>query len=137
MKRTLTDEQIGIFRHSEIHSLLREKRLREETLAESREEELSSEHGDAETTVQGEEKNSKDIDEKATNAKRDSGILGQVGDKTASKKRRLKSDQPNTGTLDYDVDVSGSGSGHGSLQKDASHAPDPRAFRRRIVSYAD
>ncbi|KAF2088162.1 hypothetical protein K490DRAFT_56175 [Saccharata proteae CBS 121410] len=30
VKRTLTDEQIAIFRHSEIQALLREKRLREE-----------------------------------------------------------------------------------------------------------
>ncbi|KAL5361716.1 hypothetical protein BJX96DRAFT_176492 [Aspergillus floccosus] len=34
VKRTLTDEQIEIFRHSEIHALLREKQLEEEALAE-------------------------------------------------------------------------------------------------------
>ncbi|EAW15191.1 DUF3807 domain-containing protein [Aspergillus clavatus NRRL 1] len=34
VKRTLTDEQIEIFRHSEIHTLLRERELREEALAE-------------------------------------------------------------------------------------------------------
>ncbi|RAL03598.1 uncharacterized protein BO80DRAFT_500379 [Aspergillus ibericus CBS 121593] len=36
IKRTLTDEQIRIFRHSEIHALLREKELREEEEAEMR-----------------------------------------------------------------------------------------------------
>ncbi|OOF96367.1 hypothetical protein ASPCADRAFT_506058 [Aspergillus carbonarius ITEM 5010] len=36
VKRTLTDEQIRIFRHSEIHALLREKQLREEEEAEAR-----------------------------------------------------------------------------------------------------
>ncbi|PWY71065.1 hypothetical protein BO94DRAFT_569378 [Aspergillus sclerotioniger CBS 115572] len=36
VKRTLTDEQIRIFRHSEIHALLREKELREEEEAEAR-----------------------------------------------------------------------------------------------------
>ena len=30
MKRTLTDEQIRIFRHSEIHALLREKQLKDD-----------------------------------------------------------------------------------------------------------
>ncbi|KAA8642303.1 hypothetical protein EYZ11_002899 [Aspergillus tanneri] len=35
LKRTLTDEQIKIFRHSEIHSLLREKQLREAALLEA------------------------------------------------------------------------------------------------------
>ena len=30
MKRTLTDEQIRIFRHSEIHALLREKQIKQE-----------------------------------------------------------------------------------------------------------
>ena len=30
VKRTLTKEQVNIFRHSEIHGLLRERRLREE-----------------------------------------------------------------------------------------------------------
>lgn len=38
MKRTLTDEQIKIFRHSEIHSLLRERQLREEALLEEAQE---------------------------------------------------------------------------------------------------
>ncbi|KAH8429967.1 uncharacterized protein LDX57_007639 [Aspergillus melleus] len=38
VKRTLTDEQIEIFRHSEIHTLLREKQLREEALEAAREE---------------------------------------------------------------------------------------------------
>ncbi|KAK1143188.1 hypothetical protein N8T08_006886 [Aspergillus melleus] len=38
VKRTLTDEQIKIFRHSEIHTLLREKQLREEALEAAREE---------------------------------------------------------------------------------------------------
>ncbi|PYH97788.1 hypothetical protein BO71DRAFT_406589 [Aspergillus ellipticus CBS 707.79] len=35
VRRTLTDEQIRIFRHSEIHALLREKQLREEAEAEA------------------------------------------------------------------------------------------------------
>ncbi|EAU38776.1 predicted protein [Aspergillus terreus NIH2624] len=38
VKRTLTDEQIEIFRHSEIHALLREKQLKEEALAEKMQE---------------------------------------------------------------------------------------------------
>ncbi|RAH81073.1 hypothetical protein BO86DRAFT_410392 [Aspergillus japonicus CBS 114.51] len=39
VKRTLTDEQIQIFRHSEIHALLRQRELREEAERERRAEE--------------------------------------------------------------------------------------------------
>jgi hypothetical protein len=46
VKRTLSDEQVKIFRHSEIHSLLRERqRLREEE--EENEEEEEDEEGEA------------------------------------------------------------------------------------------
>jgi hypothetical protein len=43
VKRTLSDEQVKIFRHSEIHSLLRERqRLREEQEEEEEEEEYEA-----------------------------------------------------------------------------------------------
>ncbi|KAL4888169.1 hypothetical protein BDV59DRAFT_147681 [Aspergillus ambiguus] len=44
VKRTLTDEQVEIFRHSEIHALLREKQLKEEALAEKLEESMAEKH---------------------------------------------------------------------------------------------
>ena len=47
MKRTLTDEQIRIFRHSEIHALRREKEAAEEARAE-RSREQQSENADTE-----------------------------------------------------------------------------------------
>lgn len=41
-KRTLTDEQIAIFRHSEIQALLRERRLRREAEADDEHESTAS-----------------------------------------------------------------------------------------------
>ena len=51
VKRTLTDEQVAMFRHSEIQSLLRERRLKQEKEAE--EEEEDEEEGAYEKEVQG------------------------------------------------------------------------------------
>lgn len=45
VKRTLTDEQIRIFRHSEIHALRREKELAEEARAERSREQPSENAG--------------------------------------------------------------------------------------------
>lgn len=45
MKRTLTDEQIKIFRHSEIHALQREKEAAEEAHAERSREQPSDNAG--------------------------------------------------------------------------------------------
>jgi len=51
VKRTLTDEQIAMFRHSEIETLLRERRLRLEAEVEEKEGEVD-EHGEREASPQ-------------------------------------------------------------------------------------
>lgn len=52
VKRTLTDEQIEIFRHSEIHALLRERQLREENRSED-EGEVADLHEPAHSAAEG------------------------------------------------------------------------------------
>lgn len=52
VKRTLTDEQIAMFRHSEIETLLRERRLRLEAEAETEEEGEIDEEGVREASPQ-------------------------------------------------------------------------------------
>jgi len=51
-KRTLTDEQIAMFRHSEIETLLRERRLRLEAEADAAEEGEVDEDGEREASPQ-------------------------------------------------------------------------------------
>lgn len=110
-KRTLTDEQIRIFRHSEIHALRREKQAREEN----------------------EEQREKDLHEGFKNA--DAGDKSRGGSSGhGSDESRIESVKGNTGseaaTLDYD----------GGLQVDSrpQHpAPSAPFTRRKIVSYED
>ncbi|OGM50860.1 hypothetical protein ABOM_000429 [Aspergillus bombycis] len=134
VKRTLTDEQIKIFRHSEIHSLIRERQLREEEEEE-------------ENKKVSESNESKDdqADENDTVAKRSNVVVGQT-DQSTGEDQQAKAPQSNTRqstarnqtvdnssnpTLDYDEDASG-----------GTHKPAPSGYYshlagRRIVSYED
>ncbi|KAE8386781.1 hypothetical protein ETB97_001108 [Aspergillus alliaceus] len=127
VKRTLTDEQIKIFRHSEIHSILRERQLREEELAQK-----SSESHD-------------DIDESGTADKQSGAVVGETDQSTGEHKIQTLRSEPkqplakmqtehnsSNSTLDYDEEADGN----------TSHKPTPSGYRaqfagRRIVSYED
>lgn len=84
MKRTLTDEQIRIFRHSEIHALRREKEAAEESHAESENagtdqaDKNSSQPGSRSKNVQsgtsGSEETSLDYDEEGQTKKEPQGF---------------------------------------------------------------
>lgn len=84
MKRTLTDEQIRIFRHSEIHALRREKEAAEESHAESENagtdqaDKNSSQPGSRSKKVQsgtsGSEETSLDYDEEGQTKKEPQGF---------------------------------------------------------------
>ncbi|KAF9894362.1 hypothetical protein FE257_007865 [Aspergillus nanangensis] len=114
VKRTLTDEQIKIFRHSEIHALLREKQLKEEELAEKAQEAAEDQ------AIQSQQKES---------------VFNTVEEHVGKSKDQLGSMEPMTktsshATLDYDESA-------------AQSAPRPRSAHppqiagRRIVSYDD
>lgn len=128
VKRTLTDEQIRIFRHSEIHALRREKELREEALAESLREEAMNRDEEAGIEMQEREVSAKNLEVAPEEEKRvdnGSGASGQV----ASRREFAKHTNLESGSLDYGEDGFG--------RKDASRASDPRIMGRRIISYED
>lgn len=125
VKRTLTDEQVRIFRHSEIHSLLRERDLKAENEA------LSDSPADKHTSDE------KRNDGEDTSADQETGVskLGVAGDSTVKQERRH--DQPNgnseSGSLDYGEDGLGQNN-----QQPKNTASSGSAFTgRRIISYAD
>ncbi|KAB8238493.1 uncharacterized protein BDW43DRAFT_117827 [Aspergillus alliaceus] len=121
------NENIKIFRHSEIHSILRERQLREEELAQK-----SSESHD-------------DIDESGTADKQSGAVVGETDQSTGEHKIQTLRSEPkqplakmqtehnsSNSTLDYDEEADGN----------TSHKPTPSGYRaqfagRRIVSYED
>ncbi|PYH47657.1 uncharacterized protein BP01DRAFT_193683 [Aspergillus saccharolyticus JOP 1030-1] len=78
VKRTLTDEQIRIFRHSEIHALLRQKELREEAERERREEEEAEEEARRAEKSLGDDCSAEAEAEAETGGVADSEVLGAV-----------------------------------------------------------
>ncbi|EKV19870.1 hypothetical protein PDIG_00370 [Penicillium digitatum PHI26] len=65
IKRTLTDEQIRIFRHSEIHALLRERQLKAEEAQYQSRMQSSTNHGSEGRTDAAPEKRPRDYDSQA------------------------------------------------------------------------
>ncbi|RJE23329.1 hypothetical protein PHISCL_04315 [Aspergillus sclerotialis] len=119
VKRTLTDEQIRIFRHSEIHSLLRERQVRAENKAFDESESTGDENKDDDI---GAERENDDFDQKA-----------EVSEDSALK-RESTTAQTNVNStaapLDYDDD--------GFAQNDHQPKTASGSFTgRRIISYAD
>ncbi|PLB50695.1 hypothetical protein P170DRAFT_425010 [Aspergillus steynii IBT 23096] len=110
VKRTLTDEQIRIFRHSEIHSLLREKQLREEALLEAAEEERREEA--AET-------------QKPAASDADTAV-------PTNKHERTDGQEASDSLLDYGEDAP-----VGKAQKRARPGYAPPFVGRKIISYDD
>ncbi|QQK47663.1 putative U6 snRNA phosphodiesterase [Penicillium digitatum] len=83
IKRTLTDEQIRIFRHSEIHALLRERQLKAEEAQYQSRMQSSTNHGSEGRTDAAPEKRPRDYDSQA-----------QVGKSSKLLKYGDDSDQP-------------------------------------------
>ncbi|KAE8346898.1 hypothetical protein BDV24DRAFT_51980 [Aspergillus arachidicola] len=131
VKRTLTDEQIEIFRHSEIHSLIRERQLREEEEEYQKAAEIN-------------EIKDNQADDKDTSAKR-SGVVGETDQSTGEDQqaRTLQSDtrqsvarnrtvgNSSDPTLDYDEDASE------DTRKPAPSGYNSHMAGRRIISYED
>ncbi|KAF7131309.1 hypothetical protein CNMCM5793_004423 [Aspergillus hiratsukae] len=129
VKRTLTDEQIRIFRHSEIHSLLRAKQLREEELAEEASE-LTPMRQVAEAVTEGQESTPSAVPDgqqaKILEAKEDTGLEPNETQDSSMMKR---SDETGSrGRLDYDGDA--------TVQREA-HARGSNFAGRRLISYDD
>ncbi|PKX91023.1 DUF3807 domain-containing protein [Aspergillus novofumigatus IBT 16806] len=129
VKRTLTDEQIRIFRHSEIHSLLRQKQLREEELAEEARE-LTPVKGVAGDVAEGQEDTPSGIpdgqQEKMPEAKEGTGL--EPNEAQDSSKRKRLDEAGSRESLDYDDNA--------TVQREA-HGRGPNFAGRRIISYED
>ncbi|PKY06956.1 hypothetical protein P168DRAFT_315487 [Aspergillus campestris IBT 28561] len=110
VKRTLTDEQIEIFRHSEIHSLLRERQLREENRSED-EEEVA------------------DLHEPAHSAAESKPASAAVSEFSAKKRPLASADT----ALDYDEQPTGPT----GVKRGLPAGHNPRYTGRRIISYDD
>lgn len=135
VKRTLTDEQIRIFRHSEIHALLRERQRRREEEKEENEEE----HG-----VDRESETGKVFDSQGKASHHDSSQL------TATQKRKFTESSENTSAnavkkrTRHDVDGSppsdrspaGNNDGKAINMQHTTPSRDLNSGRR-IVSYAE
>ncbi|PIG89131.1 hypothetical protein AARAC_011157 [Aspergillus arachidicola] len=132
VKRTLTDEQIEIFRHSEIHSLIRERQLREEEEEYQKAAEIN-------------EIKDNQADDKDTSAKRSGVVVGETDQSTGEDQqaRTLQSDtrqsvarnrtvgNSSDPTLDYDEDASE------DTRKPAPSGYNSHMAGRRIISYED
>lgn len=131
MKRTLTDEQIRIFRHSEIHALLREKQLREEKEKEARE---TSESQVREKSHDAMEAQSTSSSGKMRKAQRNGNGPRMVTPRASESKRGVETYDETTGSLDY-------GDNDYVAAKEQRNAPSasshPHLARRRIISYED
>ncbi|KAL2009595.1 hypothetical protein VTN00DRAFT_5402 [Thermoascus crustaceus] len=140
VKRTLTDEQIRIFRHSEIHALLREKQLREEKEKEARE---ASENNSIQTSSgsQAREKSHGAMEAQSTSssgkkrkAERNGNGPRVVGSRVSGGKKGIETHDETSGALDY-------GDDDYIAAKEQRYAPSasshPHLAGRKIISYED
>ncbi|GAQ11945.1 uncharacterized protein C16H5.15 [Aspergillus lentulus] len=129
VKRTLTDEQIRIFRHSEIHSLLRQKQLREEELAEEARG-LTPVRQLAGDAVEGQNDTLSNIPdgqpEKIPEAEEGTGL--EPNEAQALSKRKRSDGAGLRERLDYDDSA--------TVQREA-HVRGSNFAGRRIISYED
>ncbi|KAJ5454011.1 uncharacterized protein N7458_004967 [Penicillium daleae] len=135
VKRTLTDEQIRIFRHSEIHALLRKRQLeQDEAEYEARARKSSiDEAGSDEVETRREEhvSDGKHVGNESHGQGQGQGRRQSSGAMKAKKRGRCESGNEPSQTLDYE-----------DAEQNPAPRPrptDPRAPYpgRRIISYED
>lgn len=144
VKRTLTDQEIEIFRHSEIQSLLRERRLKEQARLEEMGDDIPNDakgpdHGAQKAnSFFTREKLEADKAEKQpgpSKSRKGEGEYIEVEEVTACEKRKEMGPEPETAsssTLDYGGDSSV------RVNSDTSPSQTQASFMgRKMVSYAD
>ncbi|KAJ5218164.1 uncharacterized protein N7498_000263 [Penicillium cinerascens] len=121
VKRTLTDEQIRIFRHSEIHALLRARQLEEDDAEyEARRQVAEKDESEAENGPEDD-------------------APGTANLKTAgSKRRRSTGRKPNPQQCSHDTPSEPLDYEESAQDSHKPHVKKPMAYPgRKIVSYAD
>ncbi|EFR02123.1 hypothetical protein MGYG_05125 [Nannizzia gypsea CBS 118893] len=122
VKRTLTDEQIQIFRHSEIQALLRQKQLETEASSDSRNDTSNEEQCDQLTGAS--------FDKRETIAQ-DGKELKKLKLPNKTNQSGMSSNPIAPATLD---DVNRNGKPKGKSQQTLKPSTE---FRRRIICYED
>lgn len=122
MRRTLTDEQIRIFRHSEIHALLRARQLEQDDAEyEARRRDSGDEMGDAVANEPGQ-----------SNHEQNGSAVSNGDSSAGGTKPGIESVAQNTASESLD---------YGDRQDSSGKQPQSEARvqypRRRIISYAD
>ncbi|GKZ38774.1 hypothetical protein AbraIFM66950_011238 [Aspergillus brasiliensis] len=126
VKRTLTDEQIRIFRHSEIHALRREKELREE------------EEADAVAAAAAEAAERESAVAAGADAGADANTkTGARTEQQASKSRIEEKEKDTDVNMDYGDDDGGSSNITSTSKATSTSRPVPQFTGRRIISYDD
>lgn len=132
VKRTLTDEQIRIFRHSEIHSLLRARQLEQDNVEyEARQELLENDH-DTVAEMKSQQKGSTSKDNRSkeiTNETSEEELL------SAAKKSKKPAGHETDSTMSEPLSYEGNNQTP-SGQKKQSRNQNPYPGRR-IISYDD
>lgn len=137
MRRTLTDEQIRIFRHSEIHAVLRARQLRED------DEEYEARMG---KSLTDDENQDEEGGEEPTKSSHQEAIDGDTQlksvheeKKSKKKKKKKKSTTKNsseTAPVSESLDYGEDNVGHDTPQTERPVSNAPYSGRR-IVSYDD
>lgn len=123
MKRTLTDEQVRIFRHSEIHSILRERRAQGE------------DSGSGDVAPVG--KKDEGQEQKAQDGQDVEGPAEYEGVDVVSKRPSGQESHSGIRTGAAHGSPGTSAQRTGSRNHRDQHVPDAHQFKRRLVSYAD
>jgi hypothetical protein len=122
VKRTLTDEQIAIFRHSEIQNLLRERRLREE----EKKEEENPRHMEKTEKVEEDSAGGSDGSKRGT---------PKSGKGTSNAQRWRMNDRPGKSAEVEDIDYEDGTSHCVSAQQE--DVPRSRVTKRKVIVYDD
>ncbi|KAE8382207.1 hypothetical protein BDV26DRAFT_254076 [Aspergillus bertholletiae] len=129
VKRTLTDEQIRIFRHSEVHSLIRERQLREEEEDAQKDSESGESKDDQADKNTATKRSSVGKTDQSTGEDQQTRAL--QSDTRQSVARTQTVDNGSDPSLDYDESASG------DTHKSAAPGYYSHLTGRRIVSYED
>lgn len=130
MKRTLTDEQIRIFRHSEIHSLLRGR----EVEAENEAFEQSHSREELDEYAQGGGAVDASAVENENRATVDQSAPAKGGDKPMAMARPSVNSET---TLNYEEEDAGQNDQSPKTATATATAPNSGFARRKIISYED
>ncbi|KAJ5765290.1 hypothetical protein N7520_004849 [Penicillium odoratum] len=123
VKRTLTDEQIRIFRHSEIHALLRARQLEQDNAEYEARQELSEKDG---TTVV-----------ETTSTKTGTTFKNDNEDKTNKKEQNCSAPKMSKRPAEHDIDLSYEEDRQSPSVKRPQQPKHTAYPGRRIISYDD